>query len=325
MTATLPTYGWLDGELVPWNACVLHARSAGALCGATVFEGVRSYQSARFQDCALFRLGDHLTRLRRSARGAALTVGYSDADLAGACAQLLRANGFTGDAHLTVTAYAGLADSLDPLDPEGPCGVHITATALSSGPHRAGVNVCVAPRRRIGGDTMPPLANAGGNYQGTRLARVEARRKGYDTALLLGRGGTIAGGPGCCFAAVLGGELVSPPVTAEAMDQITLNTICELAASELGVPVTRREVNRAELYGAQEALLAGTTHQILPILSVDGIQLREGEPGPLTLQLASLYEQVARDHPGYAHWRTPLAELAPPPAPLDPISIDEPR
>lgn len=321
MTATLPTYGWLDGELVPWKACVLHARSAGALWGATVFEGIRSYPSARWQDCALFRLGDHLTRLRRSVRGAALSVGYNDAELAGACAQLLRANGFTGDAHLTVTVYAGLTDSLDPLDPEGPCGVYITAIAISSAARRAGVDVCVSSWRRISGDTMSPLMKAGGNYQNSRLAHHEARRNGYDTALLLNRSGTIAEGPGSCFAAVLGGELVSPPATA--LDGITLNTICELATSELGVPVTRREVDRAELYGAQEAFLAGTMHEVLPILSVDRVPVGEGKPGPLTLKLASLYEQVVRDHPGYAHWRTPLAELAPPAAPLDPISIEE--
>ncbi len=329
MTATLPAYGWLDGELVPWNACVLHARSAGALWGATVFEGIRSYPCAEWQDCTLFRLDDHLARLRRSARGAGLSIGYSDAELAGACAQLLRANGFTGDAHLTVTVYAGLTDSLDPLEPDGPCGVHITAISTSSAASRAGVDVGVSSWRRISSDAMPPLVKAGGNYQNSRLAHAEARRNGYDTALLLNRGGTIAEGPGSCFAAVLGGELVTPPITAGVLDGITLNTVCELATSEFGIQVVRREVDRAELYGAQEAFLAGTMHGIMPILSVDRVPVGHGQPGPLTLKLASLYERVVHDHPGYAHWRTQLAELAPPATttmttPAEPLLIEEP-
>lgn len=311
MTRTLPAYGWLDGRLVPWDACVLHARSAGALWGATVFEGIRSYSSARRQDCALFRLDDHLTRLHRSARGAGLAVGYDDAELAGACAQLLRANGFTGDAHVTVTVYAGLSDTLDPMDPDAPCGVHITAVATPPS-RRDGVDVCVSSWRRISSDSMPPLVKAGGNYQNSRLAQSEAQRNGYDTALMANNRGTIAEGPGSCLAVLIDDELVSPPVTAGALDGITLDSICKLASGELGLPVVRREVDRAELYGVQEAFLSGTMHGVLPIRSVDRVPVGEGKPGPVAQRLADLYEQAVRDHPDYAHWRTPLAELAPP-------------
>jgi branched-chain amino acid aminotransferase len=320
MNRTLPAYGWLDGTLVPWDECVLHARSAGALWGATVFEGIRSYSSARQQDCALFRLDDHLSRLHRSARGAGLSVAYSDAELAGACAQLLRANGFTGDAHLTATVYAGLSDSLDPMDPGTPCGVHITAIATPPS-RRDGVDVCVSSWRRINSDSMPPLIKAGGNYQNSRLAQSEAQRNGYDTALLVNNRGTVAEGPGSCFAALIDGELVSPPVTAGALDGITLDSICQLARTEFGVPVVRREVDRGELYGVQEAFLSGTMHGVMPIKSVDRVPVGDGKPGPLTEKLATLYEQAVRDHPAYGHWRTPLAELAPP----VPVSAGEAR
>jgi branched-chain amino acid aminotransferase len=307
-----PEFGWLDGGLVPWESCTLHARSPGAFWGASVFEGIRVYKVADGAGSAFFRLREHLARLHRSARCTGLSVPYSDAELTTACADLLHANGLTDDAHVVIAVYAGLGESLDPLDPGGPAGVHITAIAAPPRPTEGGVAVCVSSWRRIRADALPPMVKVGANYQNSRLAHHEALRNGYDTALFLNDRGTLAEGPGSCLALVAGGQLISPPVTAGVLDGITLDAICHIAQAELGITTVRREIDRTELYGADEAFLAGTLHGLMPVVSADRIPVGTGEPGPLTRKLQDLYRQVARGHPGYQHWRTPLpARTAP--------------
>ena len=307
-----PEFGWLDGGLVPWESCTLHARSAGAFWGASVFEGIRVYKAADGVGGAFFRLGEHLARLRRSARCIGVAVPYSDADLTSACADLLYANGFTDDAHVVIAVYVGLSESLDPLEPDGPTGVHITAIATPPRSSDSGVEVCVSSWRRIHADAMPPMVKVGANYQNSRLAHHEALRNGYDTAIFLNDRGTLAEGPGSCLALVTEGHLISPPVTAGVLDGITLDTICSIAHTELGVATTRREIDRTELYSADEAFLVGTMHGLMPVVSADRIPIGTGEPGSLTRKLQDLYQQVARGHPGYQQWRTPLPDRTAP-------------
>ena len=56
--AQTPPYAWLNGAVVPWDECVLHARAPGAFWGANVFEGVRAYRSVDGSELNIFRLDD---------------------------------------------------------------------------------------------------------------------------------------------------------------------------------------------------------------------------------------------------------------------------
>ena len=171
-----------------------------------------------------------------------------------------------------------------------------------------GVSACVASWRRIGDDTMPPRVKVGANYHNSRLAQEEAIRNGYDTSLILNQRGTLAEAPGSCLVMVREGRLVTPPGTSGVLEGITLATVEELAAQELGLTLERREIDRSELYVADEAFLCGTLVEIQPIVSVDGLEIGSGEPGELTRTLQRLYDRAVRGEPPYRRWATTVYE-----------------
>lgn len=312
MSATVPKFAWLNGQLVAWEDCVLHARTQGAFWGANVFEGVRAYCCGSDRRLTLFRLDDHLDRLWRSMRSLHLSPPYAREDVVRACAELLGANDYREDVHLVVVAYFGMGANFDPLCHTDDTGLHITACPIRRPPaYDRGAAVCVSSWRRISDDTMPPRIKVGANYHNSRLAYQEAVRNGYDNALILNRGGTLAEGPAACVGLIRDRALVSPPATSGALEGITLATIAELARDELGLRLERREVDRTELYAAEEAFYCGTVAEIQPIVSVDRVPIGDGTPGPLTRTLQGLYERVVRAQPDERRgWTTHTASDA---------------
>jgi branched-chain amino acid aminotransferase len=313
MSLNPPPFAWLGGRIVPWSECVLHVRAPGGFWGANVFEGVRAYWLPDDRQLYAFRLREHLARLRRSMKCVRMTVSYSDEDLVQACLDLVRANEFDRDTHITITGYFDLAETFDPMSQTEAADVHITAVpAPQLAAHGAdGIAVAVSSWRRISDDVMPPRIKTGANYHNSRLAHHEAVRNGYDTALFLNQRGSLAEGPGSCLVVVRDGELFTPPGTSGVLEGITLASVAEIARRELGVALKRREIDRTELYVADEAFLCGTMHEVLPVTSVDRIPIGDGTPGPLTHQIHERYHRVVRGNdPAYRAWVTPLYEPA---------------
>ena len=307
-TATTPTHAWLDGRVVRWDECVLHARSQGAFWGANVFEGLRAYRQADGR-LHLFRAQEHLDRLWRSMKSLHMTIPYSRDDLAAACAEVVAANGFTDDAHVCVVAYFGLGSDLEPMTYTEEAGVHITTTLQPRSPaYERGLAVGISSWRRISDDVMPPRIKTGANYHNSRLAAHEAFRNGYQGALILNTRGTVSEAPGSCVMMVRDGELVTPPGTSGVLEGITVDTVAELAAERLGLPLHRREVDRTELYVADELFLCGTKSEVVPVTSVDRITIGDGTRGPVTRALQDAYEDVVRGRAGHAGWLTPIGQ-----------------
>jgi len=302
---TPPRFAWQNGKIVPWEQCVLHARSQGAFWGANVFEGIRGYWSDRDDQLYLFRVDDHLARLGRSMRSLRMAVGFSAADLKAAMIELITANGWRLDVHVCVVSYFDEGPNFDPLSHTENTGVHITATPMPrSRGYAEGVAASISSWRRIGDDTMPPRIKAGANYHNSRLAHHEAVRNGYDTTLILNQRGTVAESPGACVVMVRDGHLVTPPGTSGVLEGITVATVAELAVAELGLALERREIDRTELYVADEIFLCGTMAEILPVTSVDRLPIGSGQPGLITGKLQALYENAVLAEPRHAHWTT---------------------
>jgi len=314
-----PDFAWQNGRIVPWDECVLHARSQGAFWGANVFEGIRGYWDGDARDgrLLLFRVADHLARLERSMRSLWMEIEYSADDLTAAVDDLIIANGWRQLVHVCVVAYFDQGPNFDPLAPTGDTGVHITATPMTRGPgYSDGVSASISSWRRISDDAMPPRIKAGANYHNSRLAHHEAVRNGYDTTLILNQRGTVAEAPGACVVMVRDGRLVTPPGTSGVLEGITVATIGELAAEELGVVLERREIDRTELYVADEVFLCGTMAELLPITSLDRLPIGSGVPGPLTKQLQDLYEQAVHGRTRQAaQWTSAVPLPAPEPSP----------
>ncbi len=306
-----PAFAWLNGQVVPWDQCVLHARSPGAFWGANVFEGVRAYWNEADQQLYAFRQVDHQARLHRSMKSLHMEIAHTDAELAAACRDLVVANEFRQDTHICLVAYFDLGPGFDPMGYSTETGVHITATPVArSAAYRSGIAAAVSSWRRISDDTMPPRIKTGANYHNSRLAHHEAVRNGYDTALLLNQRGTVAEAPGSCLVMVRDGQLVTPPATSGVLEGITVDTVAAIAAAELDVTLCRRDIDRTELYVADELFLCGTMSELMPITSVDRIPVGEGAVGPLTLGLQWHYDQAVRGLGSRQDWSTALLPAA---------------
>lgn len=295
----IPRYGWLDGRVVKWDECVLHARSQGAFWGATVFEGIRGYWRADQQDILAFKVDQHLARLWQSMKSLHMRIGYTPEELAQGCADLVRANEFETDVHLCVTAYFGLGPGLDPLAYTEETGVHITAVAIAPPPPDRSVDAKISTWRRISDESMPPRIKTGANYHNSRLAQHEAIRDGYQTALLLNSRGTVAEAPGACVIMVRNGQLITPPGSSGVLEGITVDTMEMLAREQLGLQLVRREIDRSELYIADELFLCGTLAEMLPIRSVDHIEISDGGIGPVTRTLQQAYRDLVHGRAGH--------------------------
>jgi branched-chain amino acid aminotransferase len=290
--------------LVPYDEARVHVLSTAFKYGATVFEGLRAYWNEEQQELYGFRLREHFQRLVESLRicrmGSPLTVeGYTD-DLL----RLIRANDLREDLHMRVSAFVEEDDG--GLASHGPISVAMAALPLGRYFSKEGLDVQVSSWTRISDQTMPPRIKAVPNYHNSRLALLQARADGYDDALLLSQEGKVTEGPGYALFMVRGGQLVTPPVTAGILESITRDSVITLAR-EAGLSVVERQIDRTELYVADELFFCGSAAEVTPIFSVDRIAVGAGTTGPTTARLRQAFLATVRGEVADTHaWLTPI-------------------
>lgn len=292
----------LNGRVVPYDQCLVHGFSGAVKYGAAVFEGLRGYWNEDRQDLYVFRLAEHLERLRYGMRVMRLEPVYEAAFLEEALLAMIRANGLRENVHLRMVAYL---DGDDELAATGPVG--LVCGAVPRPRSKAvieGVHVAVASFARLSDNAMPPRVKATGNYINNRAAELEARRNGYQGVLMLTDRGKVSEGSGACFFMVRDGALHTPDTSSDILESITRATVITLAR-ERGIAVHERPIDRHEVYAAVEAFWCGSGYEVQPILSLDRLAIGSSAPGEVTRVIQQAYFDVvegrAEAHPA---WRT---------------------
>jgi branched-chain amino acid aminotransferase len=309
-TAT-PQWAWMNGAFIPFDECRLHVRTQAVALAASVFEGVRAYWNPEQEQLYTFELDRHIARLRESVKIMRMRT-VIPVDFAETCVELLRRNGFREDVHYMPTAYLGIPEGNVAMGPTSDEGLFITAVARPPGKAlESGKSVCVSSWRRISDASMPPRVKAAGNYQNSRLALHAAWADGYDDAVMLNANGTVAEAAGSCLMMVRNGQVCTPPVTAGILESITRAALIRLFADKLGMAVQEREIDRTELYLAEEVFLCGSGMEVVPVIAVDRLTVGEGRKGPVTTAIQDAYFRVARGQDNaYPEWRTPVYRSA---------------
>jgi branched-chain amino acid aminotransferase len=300
-----PKWAWKDGAFVPYDDCTIHVRTQAVMVAASVFEGIKAYWHGASRTLQLFRLEDHIQRLRDSMKIMRMGNVVPD-DFGAICAELLARNAFTDDVHMMPTAYVGMGQGNVALAKPAHEGMFITGVSRSRSPLLdRGLRVCISSWTRISDNSVPPRVKAAGNYQNARLALNEAWANGFDNAIMLNATGTIAEGPGSCMMMVRHGQLCTPPVTAGILESITRDTLITLFEEKLGRTVIERPIDRTELYTAEEVFLCGSGMEVVPVVAVDHLSVGAGTKGPLTKAIQAAYFDVATgDDPAHPEWRT---------------------
>jgi branched-chain amino acid aminotransferase len=279
---------WVNGELVDWADAKVHVGVHGLHYGSGVFEGIRCYETSNGP--AVFRLQDHLKRLEDSAKVLFMDLPYSTAELRAATHELIAANGLP-TCYVRPIAYYGYGE-LGVATTGNPVDVVIISfpwpAYLGEEGQRTGISVMVSSWERVGPNVIPHVAKATGIYLNSMLATTEARRAGYDEAIMLTRDGYVADGPGENIFVVKDGRVLTPPLSMSILPGITRDTIIHLGRA-LGYTVEEQLLIRTDLYLADEVFMVGTATEVAPVRAVDGRQIGVG---PITLELQKAYLDV---------------------------------
>ena len=295
---------WRDGEFVRWQDATVHILSTAVQFGSSVFEGIRCYDTAGGP--AVFRLAEHLKRLRNSARIYRMEIAYSDEELTEACFALIRRNRLR---HcyirpVIMRGYGaigmdGIGSPIEVYIPAWEWGAYLGADALERG-----VDVCVSSWSRAAPNTFPGMAKATGHYNNAQLIKLEAMANGFVEAIALTHDGQISEGSGQNLFAVMEGALLTPPIDGSNLSGITRNAVLTIAA-DLDVPVRECPMPRELLYCADELFFSGTAAEITPIRSVDRITIGPGGIGPVTRRIQRRFAEIVSGRSNDDHrWLT---------------------
>jgi branched-chain amino acid aminotransferase len=282
---------WMNGELVDWADAKIHVGAHGLHYGSGVFEGIRCYDTPRGP--AVFRLSDHLQRLRNSAQLLGMEIPYSVEDLKAGTTELLGVNGlpecyirpiaFYGYGELGVSA---VGNPVDTVIMSWPWGAYLGEEGLKNG-----IRVKISSWQRVGPNTIPHASKATGIYLNSMLAVTEANRAGYDEAILLTADGFIADGSGENVFIVKDGTISTPPLSTSILPGITRDSVIQIA-QDLGYTVEETHLIRSDLVTADEIFMTGTAAEVTPIREVDDREI--GPPGPVTKELQAAYLDTCR-------------------------------
>jgi branched-chain amino acid aminotransferase len=298
---------WLDGKLVPWEEATIHASAIGWSTMAAVFEGIKAYWNDEAGQLLGFRFAEHFRRLADSLKIQRMACAWSPEELNEASLELLRANDSREDTYIRPLAYladtAGFGTLL-----ENPTHVGITTQPFRSGLGTGRMaTACVSSWTRISDNVISPRIKCIANYQNSRLAMIEAHQHGYDSAILLNAQGKVAEGAAACLVIVRDGIAITPSVTSGILESITRSTVLDLCQKALGIPTQERDVDRTELYVADEVFFCGTGAEIHPVSAIDGYTIGSGQIGPVTHEIETRFHSIVRGRePGYASWNVPV-------------------
>ena len=292
-----------NGRFVPWRDATAHVFSPALKYGAAVFEGVRGYWSEARGCMVLFRLHDHMKRLEASQRILRFDTVVPAEEMEAAVIELVRRNGFRENVHIRPTVYLGGEGEASATGP-----VETVITAIRRGTPKIAETGCkaqVSSWERLSDRVMPGRAKAVGNYNNSRLAGIQAKIDGYDTALLLNRAGKISEGPSMCFFIVRAGVPITSSITSDILESITRDTVIMLLKDEFGLETKERESDRSELFLAEEAFFCGTGWEVTPVIDIDGAPIGSGTTGPIVKRLqASYFETVTGGTKDRHRWLT---------------------
>jgi branched-chain amino acid aminotransferase len=278
---------WIEGNVVDGSEARISVLDHGLLYGDGVFEGIRVYGRR------VFRLDDHLKRFSTAANFLSLELPGGTAAVREIVLETARAFG-ADEAYVRLIATRG----------DGPLGVDPTQcpeprlicivdriTVYPEQKRSAGIDLLTSSWRRPPADVLDPRVKSL-NYLNNVMAKLEAKQRGADEALLLNAAGAIAETSVANIFAVRDGDLLTPPAIDGALEGITRATVLELAAA-LEIPARTQSLGRFDLFAADEVFLTGSGAGLVPVRSLDGRSIGAGGPGPVCEKIWSAFLAAA--------------------------------
>ncbi|HEY1851042.1 MAG TPA: branched-chain amino acid transaminase [Candidatus Binataceae bacterium] len=293
---------WMDGEMVPFDQANVHVLTHSLHYGMAVFEGMRCYKSGDGRS-TIFRAQEHIRRLFDSAHIVEMHIPFSPEEVVKACADVVRVNKFD-ECYLRPIAFYGAGEmgvvarhnQVRLAIAAWPWGAYLGDEGITKG-----VRLKTSSFVRFHHNSMMPMAKLSANYVNSALAGYEARRNGYDEALLLDVNGYVSEGSGENFFIARDGVVRTPPLMS-CLAGITRDAVMTILADN-GIQVLEQPFPRDMVYIADEAFMTGTAAEVTPVRELDDRQIGEGKPGPITRKVIEIFHRALRGRePRYGAW-----------------------
>ena len=297
---------WMNGKLVPFKNAKVHVLTHALHYSTAVFEGIRCYNTPK--GSMIFRLSEHVERLFKSAKMYSMKIPFSKQEISDAIIKTVQASSLK-ECYIRPIAYygygvLGLTPTPNKIDVAIACWEWKLGES-SAGKVR-GARCKVSSWLRIDSRSQPMQAKAASNYANAALARMEALKDGYDEAIMLNYQGKIAEGSAENIFLASKGEISTPPLSSGILEGITRDSAIKIARSE-GITVFERDIDREDLYVADEVFMTGTAAEVKSVTEIDNVSIGDGKPGEITRKLQSAFVEASRGKDErFLEWLTPI-------------------
>jgi|TARA_B100001939_G_C16876108_1_gene588739 branched-chain amino acid aminotransferase len=295
---------WVDGKYLPKDDVSISPLTHTFHYGLGVFEGVRSYE-AKDGSVNIFRLKEHTERLLESANITGIEVEYDYADLFDAQIQVVKKSNLK-NAYIRPLLYIGserLGLDIEGIDSHAMVTCWEWPSYFGEDALEKGIDVMVSSFTRQFPNSLMTKSKISGGYVNGIMAHDQAKKNGYQEAILLDTNGFIAEGSGQNIFIVKDNVLLTPSLNC-CLNGITRRSVIQFANDE-GIEVVERNITRDELYTADEIFFCGTAVEITPIRSIDKKEICNGKRGEMTTLIQTKYLDVVRGKSeSYQDWLT---------------------
>ena len=302
MSLPLSKFVWFDGKFMTLDKAKVPITTHAIHYGTSVFEGIRAYWNG--ENLFVFRLNDHIKRFRRSGKFYDISLNFSDKIISNAIIEICKKNKINKSCYIRPFYFVGDYGINLHITEKAPTNVAIFVFPFGDLFNKNGITAGVVSWRKFSDMSTPPQAKMGGNYLNSIIATQEAKRNGFDEAILLDHNGNVSESPGENIFIVREGQLITPPLSSSALNGITRDTVIKIA-KKFVVEVIETEIARSELTISDEIFLTGTAAEIIPVVAVDGKQIASGKPGDITKKMMKEYTGIVMNkNNDYNHWLT---------------------
>jgi len=278
---------FVNGSFVNLSQAKISVFDRGFLYGDGLFETMRAYSGE------VFRLGDHLDRLFRSAKEIELSFSYTRRDLKNIIKKVLKINNLS-DAYIRLTLSRGVSEPGLISKCKSPATLVIMARRFkppSPSEYRKGWRATIVGTRQNQASIVSRLKSL--NFLNNILARKEAKARRVDEGILLNTLGDVTESSTSNIFLVKGSILITPPEEAGLLPGITRGVVLELATS-LGLEAYQRKISLNELMGADETFLTNSLIEVMPLVEIDGRSIGNGKPGLVTQRIHRAYQDLVK-------------------------------
>jgi branched-chain amino acid aminotransferase len=300
----LSKYVWFDGKFVTLDKAKVPITTHAIHYGTSIFEGIRAYWNGK--NLFVFRLDEHIKRFRRSGQFYNISLNFSDKEISDAIIGICKKNKIKNSCYIRPFYFIGDYGINLHVTEKAPTNVGIISFPFGDLFNKNGITAGVVSWRKFSDMSTPTQAKMGGNYLNSIIATQEAKRNGYEEAILLDHKGNVSEAPGENIFIVRDGRLITPPLSSSALEGITRDSVIKIGR-DLDFEVLENFVTKSELISSDEIFLTGTAAEITPIISMDGNKIGNGKPGDITKKMMYEYTNIVMNkNNDYSSWLTPV-------------------